>query len=228
MASQFNPDSTDLDRIHGAVKREKADLPAGSESAPTWAIFFALLVAVFAGAQISTTSGGYSLDNVAAYGPLVDNRPQDGDPNANLDPLQLAMKKGASAYNTCQGCHMADGKGQPGLYPPLAGSDFVTGGTERLIRIPQHGITGPVTVAGQTFNFPGGMAGLGATLSDQDYAYLMTFIRNSWGNKGSVVTKEMVAKVRGDEKGRTAQWTASELEKYADKNVPGADAPPAK
>ena len=66
----------------------------------------------------------------------------------------------------------------------------------------------------------------GAVLSDADIANVLTFVRNSWGNKGGMVTKEMVQKVREAEKARAAQWTMPELEKHATADVPG-DAPTA-
>jgi hypothetical protein len=70
------------------------------------------------------------------------------------------------------------------------------------------------------------MPGWGATMSDEDIANALTYVRNSWGNKGSMVTADMVAKVRGTEKARTAAWTEAELSQYATKDVAG-DAPPA-
>jgi hypothetical protein len=94
------------------------------------------------------------------------------------------------------------------------------GGTERLIRIVQHGLVGPVTVNGQGYNTPGGMQPFGAAMSSQDLANVLTYIRNSWGNEATMVTKEMVQKVRDEEK-RASQWTAAELEPFAEKNVPG-------
>jgi mono/diheme cytochrome c family protein len=221
MANSNNPDSNDLDRIHGAVKREKADLPAGSDNAPTWAIFMAFLAAIFAGGQLGTTAGGYSLDNVAAYGPILDPRPKTTDDASALDPFQLAMKKGATTYALCGGCHQGSGMGVPGQFPPLVGSEIVLEGTEQLTRIVLHGLVGPVTVKGVGYNTPGGMPGQGAVLSDSDVANVITYIRNTWGNEGSMVTKEMVAKVREAEKVRTTQWTMAEMAKYAKANMPG-------
>ena len=70
------------------------------------------------------------------------------------------------------------------------------------------------------FNTPGGMQPFGATMSSQDLANVLTFVRNSWGNEASMITKEMVQKVRDEEK-RASQWTVTELEPFAQKNVPG-------
>lgn len=224
-----HPDSTDLDRLHSAVKREKADLPAGSEPAPMWVIFLGFIAAVIAGGQLGTFHG-YGLESKPALSAAVDPRTTGTDPNANLSPLELAMKKGLTAYGTCNGCHQPQGQGLPGVNPPLAGSDWVQGGTERLIRVVLHGLTGPINVNGKPFATPASMPGWGATMNDEDIAYALSYVRNSWGNKGTLVTKEQVAKVREATKARTSQWTMPELEEFAKADVPGApaDAAPAK
>ncbi|HEY1050163.1 MAG TPA: c-type cytochrome [Prosthecobacter sp.] len=241
MSAPAHPDSTDLDRLHSAVKREKADLAPENQPAPLWAVFLLMLVAVVAGAQLGPMLGGWSFDisnpfSIASGG--GDPRPKTDGGGADADPFMAAMKKGGSGYAVCGGCHQGNGAGLPGQFPPLANSEYVKGGTERLIRIVQHGLTGPITVNGQAFNTPGGMQPFGAAMSSQDLANVLTYIRNSWGNEGTMVTKEMVQKVRDEEK-RTSQWTDGDLKPFAEKNVPGdipagpgataaAAAPPAK
>ncbi|WP_395742104.1 c-type cytochrome [Prosthecobacter sp.] len=222
MSAPAHPDSTDLDRLHSAVKREKEDLAPESQPAPLWAMFLLMLVAIVAGGQLGVMTGGwsFSVSNPFSATNGGDPRPGGGGAGGDLDPFALAMKKGGSGYAVCGGCHQGNGAGLPGQFPPLAKSEFVLGGTERLIRIVQHGLTGPVTVNGQGFNTPGGMQPFGAAMSSQDLANVLTYVRNSWGNEASMVTKEMVQKVRDEEK-RAAQWTAPELEPFAKKNVPG-------
>lgn len=217
-----NPDSNDLDRLHAAVKREKEDLDPGHEPAPMWVLFFFMLVAIVAGGQLGPMTGGFSFDvsNPFSIAKSGDPRPGGGDNSAAMDPFQTAMKKGASGYAVCGGCHQGSGMGLPGQYPPLAGSEWVLGGTERLIRVVQHGLVGQVTVKGQNYNFPGGMQGFGAGMSAGDFANVLTYIRNSWGNEAPMITKEMVEKFRADEK-RATQWTMAELEPFKDKNLPG-------
>lgn len=222
MSAPAHPDSTDLDRLHAAVKREKEDLAPESQPAPLWATFLLMLVAIIAGGQLGPMTGGWTFDvsNPFALAGGGDPRPGGAGAGGTLDPFALAMKKGASGYSVCGGCHQGNGAGIPGQFPPLAGSDYVTKGTERLIRITQHGLTGPVTVKGQGFNTPGGMQPFGAAMSAQDLANVLTYVRNSWGNEGSMITKEMVQKVRDEEK-RASQWTEVELQPFAEKNVPG-------
>jgi mono/diheme cytochrome c family protein len=219
--SNNHPDSNDLDRIHAAVRREKADLPAGNESAPFWVIMLGFLAAVIAGTQLSGRVEAFTLESTGSGFAAIDPRPIGAGEGPKLDEFQTAMKKGAGTYALCQGCHMADGKGQPGIFPPLAGSEWISEGTERSIRVVLHGLMGPVTAAGITINNPAGMPAQGAALGDLEVANVLTYVRNSFGNTGPMVTKEMVAKVRADTAGRTVQWTAADLDSFAAKNVPG-------
>ncbi len=222
MSANAHPDSTDLDRLHTAVKREKIDLAPESQPTPLWTMFLLIVVAIIAGGQLGPMTGGYSFDVSNPFATAGGGDPRPGDVNGGgaLDPFAKAMKKGSSGYAVCGGCHQGNGGGLPGQFPPLAKSEFVLGGTERLIRITQHGLTGPVTVLGQGFNTAGGMQPFGATMSSEDLANVLTFVRNTWGNEATMVTKEMVQKVRDEEK-RASQWTAAELEPFAKKNVPG-------
>jgi mono/diheme cytochrome c family protein len=224
MSAPAHPDSTDLDRLHSAVKREKEDLAPENQPAPLWAMFLLMLVAIIAGGQLGPILNGagvsFDVSNPFASAGGGDPRPGGAGAGGTLDPFALAMKKGASGYAVCGGCHQGNGGGLPGQFPPLAKSEFVLGGTERLIRIVQHGLIGPVTVNGQGYNTPGGMQPFGAAMSSQDLANVLTFVRNTWGNEAPMITKEMVQKVRDEEK-RASQWTAAELEPFAKKNVPG-------
>ncbi len=222
-ASPAHPDSTDLDHLHTAVKREKEILEAKDKPAPTWVVFLGMIVAIFGGGQLGVMTGGFNFETSNPYGfaKSPDPRPKtDGDVRDG-DPFQVAMKKGAGGYAVCGGCHQGNGLGIPGQFPPLAGSEWVLGGTERLIRVVQHGLTGPISVKGAAFNTPGGMQGFGGAMSAGDFANLLTYIRNSWGNEAPMVTKEMVEAVREAEGARATQWTSPELESFAEQNVPG-------
>jgi cbb3-type cytochrome c oxidase subunit III len=94
----------------------------------------------------------------------------------------------------CSSCHGADGKGQPGVFPPLAGNPVVTGDATTVIHIVKYGLQGKIQVAGQSYN--GQMPAWGSQLSDQQIAQAITYIRSAWGNKASAVTPEQVAAVK--------------------------------
>jgi mono/diheme cytochrome c family protein len=110
---------------------------------------------------------------------------------------------------TCAACHQATGEGVSGVYPPLAGSEWVTGDEAKLVRILLHGVTGPIEVAGETFNSM--MPPWGATLKDADIAAVLTYARSTWGNKAAPITAAKVASVRAATASRTTPWTAAEL-----------------
>lgn len=227
-----NFDSTDLDRLHSAVKREKPDVQPGREPAPLWVFVASMAAMVFGGGYAGAYVGSFDFENNSAFvGKPHDPRPIVIEEGAQLDPFQLAMKKGATVYNNCQGCHQVSGAGQPGLIPPLAGSEWVTGGTERITRVLTHGLSGQVSVKGVTYNNVMPPQG---HLSDKELSYVITFIRNSWGNQGTMVTPEMVAKAREGGKAHVGPWTQADLEAFKDKDIegevpagPGATAAPA-
>ena len=119
----------------------------------------------------------------------------------------------------CFACHQPTGTGLPNMFPPLAGSDWLSAPKpDRIIRIVLHGITGPITINGKPFSTPAPMMPpQGAALSDQQIADVLTFVRSSWGNNASAVTPDQVKAIRDAEKARTAMWTEAELLKIADK-----------
>lgn len=105
--------------------------------------------------------------------------------------LMLNGKKVYDMY--CQACHQADGNGVPRLNPPLAGTVYVTGSKTRLIDIVLNGLTDPVEINGEEYNNP--MAAH-SFLTDQQIADVLTYIRNSFGNKAGVITSAEVKKQR--------------------------------
>ncbi len=118
--------------------------------------------------------------------------------------------RGAEVYNlTCVACHGADGKGVEGAFPPLDGSDWVTGETNLPIKIVLHGLMGPVEVSGKSYN--SAMAPLGAQLNDQQVADVLTYVRQRWSNDAAPVSAEAVTKVRAATRDRATMWTAEEL-----------------
>jgi len=126
---------------------------------------------------------------------------------------------GAKIYAaTCQACHQANGLGLANQFPPLAGSEWVTGREDRLILIILHGITGEIEVEGEIFN--GLMPTWGPSFGDDDVAAVATYVRSTWGNKASPISIASVARVRAAHVARKTPWTAPELQRalaYRDK-----------
>lgn len=117
-----------------------------------------------------------------------------GESNA---PAETDIKKIVAAgrdvfVKNCIACHQSEGQGLPNVFPPLAGSDYLMADKQRSIKIVKHGLTGPVTVNGKTYN--GTMPQL--NLTDSQIAEVLSFVRSSWGNNGGKVTIEEVKKVQ--------------------------------
>lgn len=125
----------------------------------------------------------------------------------------FALGKGVYAQ-VCMSCHQANGQGLPGAFPPLAGSEWVTGSDERVVRIVLHGLQGPITVKGTTYNgvMPAAGPGSGFNLNAEKVAAVVTYIRKEWGNTAGPVLEEKVQAIIGQTAGHAA-WTAAELEK---------------
>jgi nitrite reductase (NO-forming) len=103
------------------------------------------------------------------------------------------LKFGKQIYDrSCFACHQPDGSGLPNAFPPLAGADYLNDDVERAISAVVHGLSGEITVNGEVYNsvMPAQI------LTDQEVASVMTYVYNSWGNKGIEITPEQVEKVR--------------------------------
>ena len=96
----------------------------------------------------------------------------------------------------CFACHLPSGEGMAGVFPPLAKSDLLMADRERVIRIVLKGLTGPVTVNGQTYN--GVMPPQGETLGVEQIANVLTYVTNSWGNSADAFTADEIRKVKGE------------------------------
>ena len=97
----------------------------------------------------------------------------------------------------CQTCHGPDGAGLPAAgFPPLAGTDWVLGTTDRLIQVTLDGLVGPLTVLGKEYPGHVPMTPFRNLLSDQEVAAVLTYVRNAFGNEAPVVLSEDVAAVR--------------------------------
>ncbi|MGI9110151.1 MAG: PVC-type heme-binding CxxCH protein [Opitutales bacterium] len=123
---------------------------------------------------------------------------------------------GAEVYRReahCITCHQADGQGLPAAqFPSIVKSPWVNGDPRRLIRIVLHGLMGPIEVNG--VKLPGQVPMTAFKgLSDQEIAGVATYVRNSFGNKGSAVTPAQVAKEREATKGQEGFLVPAELQK---------------
>ena len=131
----------------------------------------------------------------------------EAPPSAEAVPEEV--HRGRSLYaQHCASCHGRDGQGI-GTFPPLAGARWGTGPTDKAVRVVLHGLRGPISVQGRSYDSL--MPGFGARLSDAEVAAVLSFVRSSWDNAADSVAISEVRQVRRRYRGRTTPWTASEL-----------------
>jgi len=109
-------------------------------------------------------------------------------------PLTASVEQGKAIYSDlCVTCHLPNGKGIPGTYPPLDGSNWLTEKREESIRGVKYGMQGPIEVNGEKYDNI--MTPMG--LSDKEVADAMNYVMNSWSNKSDdMVTEEEVAAIQ--------------------------------
>jgi mono/diheme cytochrome c family protein len=118
-------------------------------------------------------------------------------PNEQPSP-KTSMERGKKVFETyCLACHQADGTGVPRLNPPLVKTSFVLGDKKMLIGIVLNGFDQEIEIDGEVFN---NVMASHNFLKDQEIADVLTYVRNSFGNKASAVTPAEVAKVRATKK----------------------------
>jgi mono/diheme cytochrome c family protein len=162
--------------------------------------------------ELVRIGSGMTLDGaLRALAEVAARAGQEVEPVAKVHAPDAAVHaRGLDVYRrTCIACHGFEGRGVPQVFPPLDGSDWITGDPELPIRIVLHGLQGPVRVgSGQYQNV---MAPLGSTLDDAEIADVLTLVRQSWSNDAAPITADQVRAVRTATAARTSMWTAAEL-----------------
>lgn len=94
---------------------------------------------------------------------------------------------------TCSTCHQPNGEGMPGVFPPLAKSDYIAAEPKRVANIMLHGLHGKVTVNGKDYD---SVMPPMSQLTDDEVANIGTYVLNSWGNPGGEITRDDAKKAR--------------------------------
>jgi mono/diheme cytochrome c family protein len=104
------------------------------------------------------------------------------------------MDDGKKVYDLyCLACHQEDGNGVPRMNPPLVKTSYVLGDKKKLVTIVLKGMDEQVDINGQTYT---NVMASHNFLTDQEIADVLTYVRNSFGNKASIVTAAEVKKIR--------------------------------
>lgn len=108
-------------------------------------------------------------------------------------PLEQSIADGKEIYNDfCVQCHLDNGEGVSGVFPPLAKSDYLLNNIEMSIRGLKYGLSGTIVVNGEEYD--GVMQNQG--LDNLEIADVMNFILNNWGNESKeIITENQVANI---------------------------------
>lgn len=219
-------ETSDVQEVHAAIQREKREPRVGLEPLSIWLIAIYGLAIFLGGAYVGRYSGSFSGDSLDPLGGPPPTKktalgPGGGEQQAELSPHDRGKKIFAA---NCQTCHQANGLGVPGQYPPLAGSEFTTGGSRRPAMIVMKGLQGPVTVKGQKFG-TAVMQPWDKTLTDQKIADVITYERSEWGNNASPITKEQVTALRKELANHPDSYVEPDILAIpADAELPGGEA----
>ena len=172
-----------------ATIRERRLHENGMEPVPLWLFLLAGIALLVGGTVLGSGGKLFSYDGQEMWASEFTSDPFiEEKPITKGEIMPFFVKQGAKTYGKCAGCHGADGAGDGAKYPPLAGSEWVTGdNTEALGMIILNGVSGPIHVAGRTWNDVMPPQG---PLSAKELAPLMTYLRNGLNEVGDVVSLE--------------------------------------
>ena len=196
------------DPSHNAQERENADPEERIRPMPLAAVAVTLAMVLFGVVYIfvSEPFGNANLGDRRTVADL--SGPAPAAAGAVVDGKAVFAAQ-------CVACHQATGKGLPGVFPPLDGSEWVQGDARTLANILLHGITGELSVAGTSYN--GAMPAF-AQLGDAELAAVATFIRSNWSNKAEAVPATLFEQERKAGSARTTPFEGdAALKALADK-----------
>jgi len=128
-------------------------------------------------------------------------RPVSSDARPLTEEEQRLYAAGQQQFAaTCAGCHQANGQGLPGVAKSLVGSRWANSPAPQVIRIVLHGKEGEML-----------MPPVGGSMTDEQVAAVLTYVRRSWGNTALPIRPADVQEVRGATAGRKKAWTEAEL-----------------
>ncbi|MCW7462005.1 copper-containing nitrite reductase [Leptospira limi] len=122
-------------------------------------------------------------------GPAIQRMVTEVKPKVSAKTKEEILANGERVYKSvCSACHMKEGQGVAGVFPPLAKSDFLNADKQRAIQVLKKGLSGQITVNGQKYNNV--MPHL--ELSNEEIASVLSYVYHNWNNKGYMVTEQEV------------------------------------
>jgi mono/diheme cytochrome c family protein len=190
----------------GAQQREQVDPTERNQPIPLLAAAAMLAVLLF--------GVGYIVFSDAPGTPALGDRRTLADLRPGL-PKPAGAADGKQLYSAnCVACHQASGKGLPGVFPPLDGSEWVLGDERVVANILLHGIDGEINVAGASYK--GNMPAF-KQLGDAELAAVASHVRAAWSNQAAPLTPALFERERRGATRTTAFAGGAELKTLAAK-----------
>jgi len=219
-------ETEDLTSVHAAVQREHSVGTPGAVPMPLWLMALCGVAIFWAGTSFSGGFGAsyFSPDNYSVHPGEGVAAKAGGEAGAAGGAPSIADQGKAYFSQNCAVCHQPTGVGVPNMYPPLAGSEYVNGGSKRLGMILLKGLQGPVTVEGKVYPGSAAMPPWQA-LPDKKIAAILTYIRGDFGNHGGPIAPEQIADARKEFAGHPDSWTEADLKAVPpNAELPGGEA----
>lgn len=185
VAAQDQPDLRDARPHDPAQRREHTEPTERSQPIPLFAV--ALM-----GAMLLFGIGYIALAEPPGPAQLGDRRTL-ADLRVGAVKLAGSVDGKQSFAANCVPCHQSTGKGLPGVFPPLDGSEWVIGDARVLANILLHGVEGEISVAGSVYK--GAMPAF-KQLGDAELAALASHVRSAWSNQATPITAALFAQQR--------------------------------
>jgi len=131
--------------------------------------------------------------------------------NAAAKTQYLAGQKVYFREGHCVTCHQPNGKGLDPAFPSIEKSPWVTGDSDRLIKLAMYGLMGPLEINGKKYDGQVPMTPFGGMLKDDEMAAVLTFVRNSFGNQADPIQPTQVKTIRDANQGRMMFFMTDEL-----------------
>ena len=205
----------DIQDVHADLKNNQKEPGKGYTLMPLFMLGFVSTMIFVVAIYFIHNRGG--LTNGLGLAATIHHEGYNPDEHAVTEVVQIdPIAAGKRLYTTtCAACHQLTGTGIAGVYPPLVGSEWVTGSEERVVKILLHGLKGPIEVAGVAYAgavpMPAFGAGSNYNWSDDKLAYVLTYIRSEWGNEATPITVEQVTAIKEGAAGQSGEYTAAEL-----------------
>ncbi|NMM36946.1 MAG: cytochrome c [Glaciimonas sp.] len=191
---------TDSEKRIEAQQREQPDPYEGNHPVP-WFIIVMIGLVFSWGIYYLASSNLSDPPELGDHRTRADLTAQTGAKNGVVNGAQIFAAQ-------CVACHQANGAGLPGVFPPLAASEWVAGKASVIAQILLHGISGSLTVKGAVYN--GQMPAFQDKLNDAEIAAVLTHVRSNFGNTATKVDAALVKTEREAGKDRKQPWNGDD------------------